>query len=108
LQLSDSLSINPLAMVYRENKDRRICIDARKMNNIMLPDWARAPPIEEMVQQFHGVKYTTSLDLNQRFYRSHWKQVPGNIPLSYLILMSINFRGYLSERNIRWQLLCEV
>jgi len=30
----------------------------------MLPDQARAPPIDEMLQQFHGVKYMTSLDLS--------------------------------------------
>jgi len=32
------------------------------MNNIILPDQARAPPIDEMLQQFHTVKYMTSLD----------------------------------------------
>jgi hypothetical protein len=33
----------------------------------MLPDRARAPPIVEMLQQFHGVKYMTSLDLTSAF-----------------------------------------
>jgi len=48
--------------MYRENKEPHICIDARRMNNIILPDQARAPPIDEMLQQFHTVKYMTSLD----------------------------------------------
>jgi hypothetical protein len=63
LELSDSPFINPLTIVYRENKEPRICMDARRVNNIMLPNQARAPPINEMLQQFHGVKYMTSLDL---------------------------------------------
>jgi hypothetical protein len=29
----------------------------------MLPDRARAPTIDEMLQQFHGIKFLTSLDL---------------------------------------------
>jgi hypothetical protein len=46
LELSDSSFINPLTIVYRENKTPRICIDARRVNNVTLPDRAGAPPIE--------------------------------------------------------------
>ena len=67
LELSNSSFINPLTIVYRENKEPHICIDARRVNNVMLPDRARAPPIDEMLQQFHGVKYMTSLDLTSAF-----------------------------------------
>jgi len=67
LELSDSSFVNPLTIVYRENKEPRICIDARKVNKVTLPDQARAPPIDEMLQQFHGVKYMTSLDLTSAF-----------------------------------------
>jgi len=67
LELSDSSFINPLTIVYRKNKEPRICVDARRSNNVMLPDRARKPPIDEMLQQFHGVKYMTSLDLTSAF-----------------------------------------
>jgi len=67
LKLSDSSFINPSTIVYRENKEPRICIDAIRVNNVMLPDRARSPPIDEMLQQFHGVKYMTSLDLTAAF-----------------------------------------
>ena len=33
LELSESSFINPLMIVYRENKEPRICIDARRVNN---------------------------------------------------------------------------
>jgi hypothetical protein len=33
----------------------------------MLPDRARAPPIDETLQQIHGVKYIRSLDMTSAF-----------------------------------------
>ena len=47
LELSDSSFINPLTLVYRENKVPRIRIDGRRVNNVMLPEGARAPPIDD-------------------------------------------------------------
>jgi hypothetical protein len=67
LELSDSSFINCLTIVYQENKEPCICNDARRVNNVMLPDRARAPPIDETLQQFHRVKYMTSLDLITAF-----------------------------------------
>jgi len=49
LELSDSSFISPLTIVYWENKEPRICFDAKSVNNVTLPDWARAPPIYEML-----------------------------------------------------------
>jgi len=103
VELSGSSFINPLTTVYRENKEPHICIDARMVNNVVLPDRARAPPIDEMPSSFTDLNIRRVVIRLKRFYRSHWKQVPGSIPLSYLVLMSINFSAYL-----RWQLLCEV
>ena len=57
LELSDTPFINPVMIVYQENKEPHTCIDAWAVNSVTLPDWARAPPIDEMLQQFHGVKY---------------------------------------------------
>jgi len=67
LELSDSSFINPLTIVYRENKEPRVCIDARRVNNAMLPDRARVRSIDEMLQQFYRVKYVVSLDLTSAF-----------------------------------------
>jgi hypothetical protein len=67
LEMSDSSFINPLTILYRENKVLRICIDVRSVNNVMLPDRAAATPTDQMSQQFRGVKYITSLDLIPAF-----------------------------------------
>jgi hypothetical protein len=59
LELSDTSFITPLTIMYRENTEPHICIEARRVNNVMLPDRTRAPPIDEMLQQFYGVSYMT-------------------------------------------------
>jgi len=38
LKLSDTSFVNPLTIVYRENTELHVCIDARRVNNVMLPD----------------------------------------------------------------------
>jgi hypothetical protein len=45
LDFSESSFTNPLTIVCREDKEARICIGARKVNNVMLPEGARAPKI---------------------------------------------------------------
>jgi hypothetical protein len=67
LETSDSPFINPLTIVYKENKQPRLGLDARKINSIMVPDRARAPPLEETLQLLHGARYMTILDLSSAF-----------------------------------------
>ena len=63
LELSQSPFINPLTIVEREGKKLRLCVDARRVNQYMVPDKERTPPMQELLQQFDGAKYMTSLDL---------------------------------------------
>ena len=60
-------NVNPLTIVLRNGKAPRICVDARKVNRYTLPDRARVPPIQELLQQFHGSKFITSIDLSSAF-----------------------------------------
>jgi len=57
LEISTSNHVNPLTIVLRDGKAPRICVDARKVNRYTLPDRARVPPIQELLQQFHGSKF---------------------------------------------------
>jgi len=63
----------------------------------MLPDQVRAPPIDEMFQQFHGVKYMTSLDVTSAFLQIPLEASSRKYTASCLILMSVNFSEDLSE-----------
>jgi hypothetical protein len=67
IETSDSPFINPLTIVYKENKQPPVCLDVRKINSIMVPDRARALPLEETFQLFHGARHITSLDLSPAF-----------------------------------------
>jgi hypothetical protein len=70
LETSDSSFLNPLTIVYKENKQPRMCLDARKINSIMVPDRYRAPPLEETLQLFHGARHMTRLDLSSAFLQT--------------------------------------
>jgi hypothetical protein len=67
LEFSNSHILNPLTTVKKEDGKIRICVDARKVNQMTIPDHERAPPIQELLQRFHGVHYLTSLDLSSAF-----------------------------------------
>jgi hypothetical protein len=63
LEVSTSHVLNPLTVVTKKGGDVRICVDARKVNEFTVPDHERTPPINELLQTFHGGRYFTSLDL---------------------------------------------
>ena len=67
LEISTSSHVNPLTIVLRDGKAPRICVDARKVNRYTLPDTVTIPPIQELLQQFHGSKFITSIDLSSAF-----------------------------------------
>jgi hypothetical protein len=67
LEISTSSYVNPLTIVLREEKKPRICTDARAVNRHIVPDRARVPPIQDLLQQFHGSRFITSIDLSSAF-----------------------------------------
>lgn len=67
IEVSSSPHVNPLVIVSREGKTPRICLDARKVNEITIADSERERPTEELLQRFHGAKFMTSLDLTSAF-----------------------------------------
>jgi hypothetical protein len=64
LEVSNSPILNPLTVVQREGKKIRICVEACKVNQYTIPDRERTPPLQELLQQFNGTCYMTSLDLS--------------------------------------------
>jgi len=73
LEESYSAYINPLTLVHREPKPIRICVDACRINKLMVTDRVKVQPMRELLQRFHGSSYITSLDLSSTFL-----QVPLN------------------------------
>jgi hypothetical protein len=67
LEFSASSKLNPLTVIKKEGGKIRICVDARKVNQVTIPDHERAPLIQELLQRFHRAQYFTSLDLSSAF-----------------------------------------
>ena len=42
-------------------------MDARKINQVTLPDRTKVAPIKEILQRFHGTRYITTLDSSSAF-----------------------------------------
>jgi hypothetical protein len=63
LELSNSQFLNPLTIVQREGKKPRICVDARKINQVTNPDYERSSPMQELLQKFEGTRYMSTIDL---------------------------------------------
>lgn len=74
LETCNSPFINPITIVYKEGRKPRLCIDARKINSVMVPDRERVYPIGELLQRFNGVRYMTSLDLTSAFLQISLKE----------------------------------
>jgi hypothetical protein len=67
IEESYSSYVNPLTLVQREGKRVRICLDAREVNKFMTPDRAKVPPMQMLLQRFHGASYFSTLDLSSAF-----------------------------------------
>jgi hypothetical protein len=59
--------VNPLTIVLTDGEAPRICADARKLNRCTLPDRARVLPVPEILKQFLGSIFITSIDLSLAF-----------------------------------------
>jgi hypothetical protein len=60
LEESYSAYVNPLTLVHLEGKSIRICIDARRINKLIVGDRVKVQPMRELLQRFHGSSYITS------------------------------------------------
>jgi hypothetical protein len=67
LEISESPYISPDTVVHKERKEPTLCVDARRVNRVTIPDRERTPPLQELLQRFHGTKFMTSLDLSKAF-----------------------------------------
>ena len=83
-------------MCIRDRDGRvRLCLDARRINQIIIPDRESPEPIDEIFQKLSGVKHMTSLDLTAGYW-----QVPlapeSRKYIAFLFLMEriINLKDY--------------
>ena len=68
-QRSSSPYINPLVPVIKKDGTVRLCLDARKLNEILLEDWECPEPAEILFQKCKGTKIMSSLDMTSSFWQ---------------------------------------
>lgn len=60
---------SPMTVVKKKDGSVRICLDARELNNRMIADVESPPPTEELLQQFNGCIYLTTIDLTASYWQ---------------------------------------
>ena len=56
-------------MVTKKDLSIRLCLDARQVNKIIIPDRESPEPVGEILQRFTGTKYITTLDLTAGYWQ---------------------------------------
>jgi hypothetical protein len=74
LEESHPAYISPITLVVRGGKAVRICLDARRINKQMVADRTKVMSMRELLQNFYGAKYITSLDLRSAFLQTLLEQ----------------------------------
>ena len=69
IERASSPYINPLVVVTKPNGCIRLCLDARKLNSLLITDYECARSVEELFQKCNGVKYMTKLNLTSEFWQ---------------------------------------
>ena len=69
IRRSNSPYVNPLVTSLKKDGSVRICLDARKLNEIMFNDYECAEPTEVLFQRCGGSKIMSTMDLTSSFWQ---------------------------------------
>jgi hypothetical protein len=69
IERSTSPYINPLVTIVKKDGSVRLCLDARKINSVTLPDHEGSLPINEMLASCSGINIMSTIDLTKSFYQ---------------------------------------
>lgn len=69
IERSDSPYNNPLVTVIKADGSIRLCLDARKLNNIILPTRDASPPIDDILAKFNNKSFFSSLDFSSGYWQ---------------------------------------
>lgn len=98
IKLSDSPYNNPLVTVVKTDGSIRLCLDARKLNTIILPTRDASPPIDDILAKFKNKAFFSSQD----FFSGYWQIDPltplfANIPVFSMTDGLINLVQFPSD-----------
>lgn len=69
IERSTSPWLSPIVCTEKKNGDIRLCLDARKINTVIIPDRKCPTNMEETLMNFQGMKYLSSIDLTAGYWQ---------------------------------------
>jgi RNase H-like domain found in reverse transcriptase/Reverse transcriptase (RNA-dependent DNA polymerase)/Integrase zinc binding domain/Integrase core domain/Aspartyl protease len=85
---------NPLVVVQKANKSTRLCIDARKLNEVTIKDEYPLPNINRILAQLRTSKFLSSIDLKDAFF-----QIPLSLESRHKTAFAVPGRGFFHFRR---------
>lgn len=77
-----------MVTVMKSDGSIRLCMDARRLNKIITPDYERAPAIEDILRKGRRARYISKIDLTSSFWQ---------IPLTQ---NSKKYTGFLFDNKV--------
>lgn len=80
IERSSSPYFSPIICVKKSDGSIRLCLDARRINQIIIPARDLSPPLDELLARFHRKNVFSSLDFSSGYWQillhpSVWKYV---------------------------------